>query len=320
MRQLFYIHRSDRRIIVALLCVAVFVLTLLLLTGGKETVSDGSQKDSTAQKDYWKDRYGQRNRHYDDRPIDEGEPVKEVKLFAFDPNTADSTQLLQLGLQRWQVRNIYRYRRAGGIYRRPQDFARLYGLTAGQYKQLEPYIRISADYQPASKLYPSPSTQPPSPLSAEGRLLPAGSKNTHDRDTMRYPVKIEEGQHIVLNTADTAQLRKVPGIGVYFAKEIINYGRFLGGYVSVDQLDEIPYFPKEAKRFFVIVNPNPRRLNINRLSLNELKRHPYINYYQAKTIVDFRRLHGDIESLRQLSLSKDFTPEVIRRLEPYVEY
>ena len=291
MRRFFYIHRSDRRVIITLLCIVVVVLTAIVLTGGDETATDSSAID--------KKRHAQR-RHYDNRPIDEGGPTRQVRLFPFDPNTADSTQLLQLGLQRWQVRNIYRYRRAGGIYRRPQDFARLYGLTAGQYRQLEPYIRISADYQPASRL-----VEPEKP---------------YVRDTLRYPVKIEQGQHVVLNTADTAQLRRVPGIGTYFANEIVNHGRFLGGYVSVDQLDEIPDFPQEAKQYFVISSPNPRRLNVNRLSLNELKRHPYINYYQAKAIVDYRRLHGRIENIRQLSLSKDFPPDAIRRLEPYIEY
>ena len=291
MRRFFYIHRSDRRVIITLLCIVVVVLTAIVLTGGDETATDSSAID--------KKRHAQR-RHYDNRPIDEGGPTRQVRLFPFDPNTADSTQLLQLGLQRWQVRNIYRYRRAGGIYRRPQDLARLYGLTAGQYRQLEPYIRISADYQPASRL-----VEPEKP---------------YVRDTLRYPVKIEQGQHVVLNTADTAQLRRVPGIGTYFANEIVNHGRFLGGYVSVDQLDEIPDFPQEAKQYFVISSPNPRRLNVNRLSLNELKRHPYINYYQAKAIVDYRRLHGRIENLRQLSLSKDFPPDAIRRLEPYIEY
>ena len=291
MRRFFYIHRSDRRVIITLLCIVVVVLTAIVLTGGDETATDSSAID--------KKRHAQR-RHYDNRPIDEGGPTRQVRLFPFDPNTADSTQLLQLGLQRWQVRNIYRYRRAGGIYRRPQDFARLYGLTVGQYRQLEPYIRISADYQPASRL-----VEPEKPYVS---------------DTLRYPVKIEQGQHVVLNTADTAQLRRVPGIGTYFANEIVNHGRFLGGYVSVDQLDEIPDFPQEAKQYFVISSPNPRRLNVNRLSLHELKRHPYINYYQAKAIVDYRRLHGRIENLRQLSLSKDFPPDAIRRLEPYIEY
>ena len=55
-------------------------------------------------------------------------------------------------------------------------------------------------------------------------------------------------------------------------------------------------------------------------TLNELKRHPYINFFQAKAITDYRRLRGPIHSLQDLRLSKDFPPEAIQRLEPYVEY
>ena len=42
--------------------------------------------------------------------------------------------------------------------------------------------------------------------------------------------------------------------------------------------------------------------------------------YQAKTIVDHRRLHGPIKSLDELRLYKDFTPEVIEKLRNYVEF
>jgi DNA uptake protein ComE-like DNA-binding protein len=112
----------------------------------------------------------------------------------------------------------------------------------------------------------------------------------------------------------------VPGIGSYYAKEIVRHGKWLGGYVSIDQLDEIEGFPQEAKKYLTIENAQPQRLNINKLTLQQLRRHPYINYYQAKTIVDYRRLHGDIKSLEDLRFSRDFTPEAIRRLEPYVTY
>ena len=142
----------------------------------------------------------------------------------------------------------------------------------------------------------------------------------YERDTLRYPVKIQENEHIVLNTADTAQFRKVPGIGSYYAKEIVRYGQWLGGYVSVDQLDEIEDFPKEAKKYFVIQNANPKKLNVNKLSLAQLRRHPYINYYMAKAITDYRRLHGPLTSLDDLRFSSDFPPEVIQRLKPYVEF
>ena len=106
----------------------------------------------------------------------------------------------------------------------------------------------------------------------------------------------------------------------YFARKIVQYGQRLGGYVSVDQLDEIEGFPLDAKDYLVIQNPSPQKLLINQLSLNELKRHPYLNFYQAKAITDYRRLHGPIRSLEELRLSKDFPPEAIKRLLPYVAY
>ena len=40
-----------------------------------------------------------------------------AKPFAFDPNTADSTELLRLGLKPWQVRNIYNWWASASRYR-----------------------------------------------------------------------------------------------------------------------------------------------------------------------------------------------------------
>ena len=84
-----------------------------------------------------------------------GQPVKaKPATFFFDPNTADSTALLRLGLSPWQVRNIYKYRARGGRYHRPEDFSKLYGLTKGDYERLLPYIRIADKYKLMSDLYP----------------------------------------------------------------------------------------------------------------------------------------------------------------------
>lgn len=147
-------------------------------------------------------------------------------------------------------------------------------------------------------------------------------RNSQKGDSVKahYQLKLHNGEHLVLNTADSAALVTVPGIGPYFARKVIWYGERLGGYVSVDQLDEIEGFPLDAKDYFVVENACPEKLNINQLSLAALKRHPYINYFQAKAILDYRRLHGPIHSLDDLRLSKDFSPEAIARLTPYVEY
>lgn len=146
------------------------------------------------------------------------------------------------------------------------------------------------------------------------------SEAEYDSVKAHYQVKIKAGEHVVLNTADTTALKTVPGIGPYYARKVVEYGQRLGGYVSVDQLDEIEGFPLDAKEYLVIENATPRHLNVNTLTLNELRKHPYLTFYQAKAITDYRRLHGPLKSLQDLRLSKDFPPEAIKRLEPYVEF
>jgi DNA uptake protein ComE-like DNA-binding protein len=290
MREFFYLQKSDRKVILALLTVIVIALGIILFTGSPSTSSiSGTSRDSS------------HVRNVSNSSL----PTRQVERFFFDPNTADSAQLRRLGLQTWQIRNIYKYRAAGGIYREKTDFARLYGLTVKEYRELEPYIRISSDYLPAATLVKES----------------ASATAKHDTTFVHhYPQKIAETAHVVLNTADTTELMTVPGIGPYFARKIVQYGQRLGGYVNVDQLDEIENFPAESKRFLVVEGATPQKLNVNRLTLNELKRHPYINFYQAKDITDYRRLHGPIKSLQDLRLLKDFPQAAIERLLPYVTY
>ncbi len=295
-REFFYLQKSDRKVILTLLLVIAIALGVIFIVGGENEESEGQVHDSI--------------QNHATCP-----PDSPAELFAFDPNTADSTQLLRLGLQSWQVRNILKYRAAGGVYRKKEDFARLYGLTVKQYRELEPYIRISDDYLPASTLLKHEKRD-----YRDGAHDSARQRHVSVPSEHRYQPKINAGETVVLNTADTTLLKTVPGIGPYFARKIVQYGERLGGYVSVDQLDEIEDFPLDAKDYLVIADPAPRKLNVNKLSLNELKRHPYINFYQARAITDYRRLHGPIHSLQDLRLSKDFPPEAITRLEPYVEY
>ena len=80
-----------------------------------------------------------------------------------------------------------------------------------------------------------------------------------------------------LNAADTALLKRVPGVGSYFAREIASYRQRLGGFYSADQLLEIDDFPEKALSYFVVEGATTK-LAVNRLTLNQLKRHPYINY------------------------------------------
>ena len=86
------------------------------------------------------------------------------------------------------------------------------------------------------------------------------------------------------------------------------------------QLEEIDDFPLEAIPYFEVDTAHIQKLNLNQLSLSQLKRHPYINYLQARDIVDYRRLKGPLRSLDDLRLLRDFPSETIERLRPYVTF
>ena len=304
LRDFFYMTKSDRRIIMSMVVLIGVAVGVIFLAGGKDKIPDSttvsqtnafSPVDSVASE-------------VQEAPLVSSTPIE---LFTFDPNTADSTALLRLGLARWQVRNIYKYRAAGGVYRTKEDFAKLYGLTVKQYRELEPYITIGADFLPASTLF------------ADRKTERANATERHDSAfTPRYPVKLAEGETVDLATADTALLQRVPGIGSYYARRIIAYRQRLGGYVSTSQLNEIENFPQEALAYFTLGNGGEptEKLNVNSLSLNELRQHPYINFYQARAIVDYRRQNGPIADIDELRLLPDFSDAAIDRLRPYVSY
>ena len=83
---------------------------------------------------------------------------------------------------------------------------------------------------------------------------------------------------------------------------------------------EIDGMPEEALTYFTVDVANVKKMNLNRLTLNQLRRHPYINFYQARAICDYRRLRGPLKSLDDLRLMKEFTDDDLRRLKPYVEF
>lgn len=298
MRTFFYLQRNDRRAILAVLAILTAAAGLTLYVGSPDQTGTTAAEEAAAPAEKRQGTGGgdtkTKEYYYT--------AGRKTELFAFDPNTADSTQLLRLGLSPWQVKNIYKYRAKGGVYREPRDFARLYGLTAGQYRRLEPYIRISDDYRPAAEVFA------------------ASPRQTYVRDTVRYPLKLRPGQHVALNTADTTLLKRVPGIGSGFARAIVRYRERLGGFYDTSQLLEIDNFPQSALPYFTADGAQCRRLNVNKLSLSQLRRHPYISFYQAKTIIDHRRLHGPLRSLDDLRLYKDFTPQAVSRLSHYIDF
>ena len=306
LKDFFYLQRNDRQAIIIIISIIVLAMTLVIVIGNsyQETEPNAALHSDTIHV---------RKIGTKEHPIYYKVDEAIHELFPFDPNTADSTQLLKLGLSPWQVRNIYHYRAKGGIYRNPKDFARLFGLTKKQFETLEPYIQISDDYKPASDFYGNEYHQ-------EKHSEYAPKEMEQEKPVYNYPHKLKLGQHIAINSADTTELQQIPGIGKSYAKAITRYREELGGFASAQQLLEIEGIPESALQFITVDANVIKKMDINHLSLNQLRHHPYINFYQAKAICDYRRLRGPLKSLQELKLLKDFPPAEIERLQPYISF
>lgn len=237
-------------------------------------------------------------------------PEREVETFAFDPNEADSTTLLRLGFAPFQVRGIYRYRSKGGRYHEPADVQRIPGMTNEMWERLAPYVRIDRRYQYVI----------PQPRSNANRAAYSEDVQAILRDTVQRPVKLRAGQTIDLNAADTSQLKKIPGIGSYYAGRIVHYRERLGGFVDVVQaLEADEGVPPEALEWMRIPNsPMLRKLDVNHASKRDLLRHPYLSSFQATSIWQYRHNYGLFHSLDDLLTLSAFTPADIERLRPYL--
>lgn len=318
MKNIIYILKHDRQAMMGLLVVFILVgLFCLEFCAPSSSLHDKQEEHGANATN--ENEQGESSRdtqkYY---AVDE----KEVHLQVFDPNTADSTVLLGLGLQPWQVRSIYKYRAAGGVYTRPEDFARLYGLSKKKYRELLPYIRIGDDYRPASEGigYPHSSNAQNSSASSDNAPGEGGSAAGSGGEHNGWTAKLKPGQTLALNAADTSALQRVPGIGPYYARKIARYREQFGGFVSKDQLLEIQDFPESALPYFSLPATAVRKLNINRATAEQLRKHPYITFAMARQIMDYRRLRGNIQDLNDLSLLPNFTKETISKLRPYIEY
>ena len=139
--------------------------------------------------------------------------------------------------------------------------------------------------------------------------------------SVRYTAKSRPPEPLDLNMADSTELVRLPGIGASTAMKIIRYRERLGGYTEITQLAEIDGLPDSLMKWFIITDTIPvSRIAVNKATLAELRRHPYIDFYQARAIVEFRNERGIIKSPEQLSFLEEFTAQDLIRLKPYLDF
>lgn len=309
-KDFFYFTRAERLGIIVLLAMIAVVIVLgyvLELRTPPLKIDDAAFmaeysrfKEELARADSLRKISSSAYRRYDTRK------PSVVVLQPFDPNVTDSAGFRELGLPAWMAVNILKYRAKGGVFRTPQDFRKVYGLTDEQFEVLLPYIYIDESFRRKQR---------------DTVRLAVAPAIDYQADTLKRVMKYAEGTVIDLNTADTTELKKIPGIGSGNARRIVGYRKRLGGFRNVDQLGEIaPEFAEMTQWFSVSDSFEVVPIRINKAGIEKLRSHPYLNFYQAKVIVEHRKKKGKWKRFDQLSFYEEFTADDLQRLRPYLSF
>jgi competence protein ComEA len=226
--------------------------------------------------------------------------------FLFNPNQLSTEKWSQLGLSTKQISVIKHYEEKGGHFYKKEDLKKIYGMSENLYQELEPFITLPEK----SAKYDTGSTK-----SWERKNI------TFEKQFQKTESKTSEAI-IELNSADTAKLKKLKGIGSGFAKRILNYREKLGGFVSLNQLYEIWGLDSAVvKSILPHISLNTamvRKIPLNHCNVSDLKKHPYLSYNVSNNIVLYRDRHGDYTSLQDIKQAVLVNEELFRKIAPYL--
>lgn len=292
----FNFNKGERIGIVVVIAIIIVVLAYPYLV--KVSVKDNSDEFLRFSKEIEQFEQSLKNasdsadeaRRLDFQQMDRSVAENKITPFIFNPNLLPSEQWSKMGLKDWQIKVIKKYEAKGGKFYKKEDFKRMFCISPSEYEILEPYISIPqqrneyADRKPEIK-------------------------------------EIKKKALVDLNTADSVTLLTLYGIGPSFAKRIIKYRNLLGGFYSKNQLLEVYGFDQDRLDkidAYCDVNPGViKRININTVKTDDLKKHPYMDYYTAKAIVDQRVVLRRFTSIQQLKAIPLIHEDLFNKIQHY---
>ena len=211
-----------------------------------------------------------------------------IEVTPFSLDTVGISYLHGIGFTRRQAELVIKYRDMIGGYRSIEEFEECYAVDSAMAAHLRPYL-----------IFP-----------------PRDTLKRYDKERVEFPIEI--------NSADSATLCKVVGIGAKSASHILFYRELLGGYHSVNQISELKVVTEENfQRILPQIycdSAKIKKININFARPKELEVHPYISNRMLRQIINNRELKGGWSNLEEMIEDDIFSAEEARRIAPYLDF
>lgn len=190
-------------------------------------------------------------------------------------------------------------------------FLRAVGFTKRQAEAIADYNTLIGGFRDEEELCDYPIIG-----DSAGRRLAQYAIFPERRRPLHDPVE--------LNTADSAALRSVSGIGAKTVVAILDYRRRLGGFCRAEQLAEVRGVTERNYERIVkqisVDSCEISKIDINFAAPKAMAEHPYIPPRLLRKILKRRQLKGGWSTLEEMIEEGILTHEEAARLHPYLRF
>ena len=127
---------------------------------------------------------------------------------------------------------------------------------------------------------------------------------------------------VEINSADSATLRKVRGIGAKTVVAVMQYRKFLGGFYKKEQIAELKCVtPENFARISEQIYCDSckiSKIDINFAAASEMEYHPYMTRRAIKLITETRESKGGWSCIEEMIEDDIFTKEQAQAIAPYL--
>jgi DNA uptake protein ComE-like DNA-binding protein len=223
------------------------------------------------------------------------------KIYPFNPNFISDYKGYKLGMSVQEIDRLLAFRRGNKFVNSAKEFQIVTKVSDSLLSVIAPFFKFP-DWVKHKKDFG------------------AGKDFSNKAFT-----KKEKIIKIDINRATKEDLIKIYGVGEAISIRILTQKEKLGGFVSMEQLNDVwglsPEVIANLNTHFAIVKlPDLNKIDINNASLKELSQFFYFKYDLARQIVKFRSMNGNFENIEDLIKIKGFPVEKAKIIGLYLDF
>ncbi|HMK06403.1 MAG TPA: helix-hairpin-helix domain-containing protein [Flavobacterium sp.] len=234
-------------------------------------------------------------------PVDSLKVIQKTqvpKIYPFNPNFITDFKGYKLGMSVAEIDRLLEFRKTDRYVNSAEEFQQVTQVSDSLLNVLSPYFKFPDWVKNKSK-----------------------SKPWQEHSFEKKEVKAQ----LDINLATQEDLKKVYGIGDGLSERILKEKEKLGGFVSMEQINDVWGLSPEVveslnKGFKIGILPEIKKIKINEASVKELSQFPYFRYALAKSIVTFRTMNGEIKDAEDLIKISGFPVDKLKIIALYLEF